>query len=155
MGGSQSSEAEPLTKKEFDTEMKRTYKTPDTRQKDRFLTSDTSLGGSSTFEMSIDKFDYALVFELTEGHYEKAEHKSILKWKQYREDFLLKCIPDEPKSLKESIVEGIGISIHLFVDLIGFVFSFISFPSCCILFLNNIADIFFSLISFHSCGQTI
>ena len=108
MGGSQSLyEAEPLTKKVESIQTKRTYKTPDAREKDRFLTSDTSSGAGSTFETSIDKFDYAVVFDLSEGKYEdlRRSHGVNCKWKDYKES-LLKCVPDEPKSLKESIVEG-------------------------------------------------
>ena len=108
MGSLQSQyEAEPLTKRES-TEETRTYKTPDAREKDRFLTSDTSSGSGSTFETSIDKFDYAIVFDLSEGKYRDPlkSHYDVWKWKDYKEK-LLKCIPDEPVSLVESIIEGI------------------------------------------------
>ena len=108
MGSLQSQyEAEPLTKRES-TEETRTYKTPDAREKDRFLTSDTSSGSGSTFETSIDKFDYAIVFDVREGKYRDPlkSHYDVWKWKDYKEK-LLKCIPDEPVSLVESIIEGI------------------------------------------------
>ena len=108
MGGTQSQvEAEPLTKKDESAETKRIYKTPDAREKDRFLTSESSSGASSTFETSIDKFDYAIVFDLSEGKYEDTEkgHQVDMNWQEYR-DRLLKCVPDEPKSLRDSIVDG-------------------------------------------------
>jgi hypothetical protein len=57
MGSSLSSESTPLAGGDKATQTKRTYRTPDVREKDRFTAADNS-AVTNTFEASVDKVHY-------------------------------------------------------------------------------------------------
>ena len=71
MGSSLSSEEVPLNQQEQQAGnipiRKRKYQTPDTREKERLLVSNEATNVQNTFETATDKFDYLIVFRLTEG----------------------------------------------------------------------------------------
>ena len=73
MGGTQStgSEKEPLAA-QSGGKKGRTYRPPDIRKKERFMTNDVS-DVTNTFEASVDKYDMLLVFRITEGFYTDLE----------------------------------------------------------------------------------
>ena len=115
MGGTQSSEEAPLQRTEnLDSTVPirlRPYKTPDTREKERYLTTDVA-HVQNTFETSTDKYDFLIVFRLSEGTNMMPGDHDYMPWEDKNGDIGFKsiwerCIPSGSKKTMEESLKAI------------------------------------------------
>jgi len=101
MGNSGSSEKTPINGDKSPT--KRVYRTPDVREKDRFSSSDAA-NAQGTFETTVDKYDFMILFRITEGPQRSTllGDDTQIKWKTIKEIWR-KCVFGSDRVKERSI----------------------------------------------------